>query len=355
MNEIESLVNISKYAGSRFDLVQAGGGNSSVKLDDGTMLIKASGFALSELEVDKGYSKVITQKIADIVTDEAIQNTPDKRERESMTAALVKEGTLDKNNRPSIETLLHSLLAKYTLHTHPLVVNKIVSSVEWKERLSEIFSEDEIVTVAYQTPGIELALELSKAISNLHKSPKLIFLQNHGLIVSSDDEKEIALLTDYVVEKIENYLACDMSAYRNSTKLVSLFNDLGEYGMVAYLSRDVDVINAFKKDQSLLTQTPFCPDTLVYCGVRAVFLETFSDLEAVQKYKTIYYEYPKVISVGENIYLMAKSVKKAKDMEELLKFHLMVLEDRSDEVNLLEMEELSYLSNWEAEKFRQNI
>ena len=44
MKEIQNFINISKYAGERFDLIQAGGGNSSVKLDNGQMLIKASGY-----------------------------------------------------------------------------------------------------------------------------------------------------------------------------------------------------------------------------------------------------------------------------------------------------------------------
>ncbi len=43
MNEMNDFIKISKYAGERFDLTQAGGGNSSVKNDDGTMYIKASG------------------------------------------------------------------------------------------------------------------------------------------------------------------------------------------------------------------------------------------------------------------------------------------------------------------------
>ena len=34
MKEINQLVSMSKYSGERFDLVQAGGGNSSVKIDE---------------------------------------------------------------------------------------------------------------------------------------------------------------------------------------------------------------------------------------------------------------------------------------------------------------------------------
>lgn len=32
--EIESLIKLSKYAGMREDIIQAGGGNTSVKIDD---------------------------------------------------------------------------------------------------------------------------------------------------------------------------------------------------------------------------------------------------------------------------------------------------------------------------------
>ena len=62
MNEIKDLVDISKYAGERFDLIQAGGGNSSVKLENGEMLIKASGFILSDMDENNGYSRVDIKK-----------------------------------------------------------------------------------------------------------------------------------------------------------------------------------------------------------------------------------------------------------------------------------------------------
>ena len=63
MIEIENFIKLSKYAGERFDLVQAAGGNSSVKLKNNEMLIKASGFLLSDLDKNNGYSRVNTKKI----------------------------------------------------------------------------------------------------------------------------------------------------------------------------------------------------------------------------------------------------------------------------------------------------
>ena len=62
MIELKNFVEISRYAGERFDLVQAAGGNTSVKLKNSEMLIKASGFLLSDVAENNGYSKVDTKK-----------------------------------------------------------------------------------------------------------------------------------------------------------------------------------------------------------------------------------------------------------------------------------------------------
>ena len=54
----KDFVEISRYAGSRFDLIQASGGNTSVKLDGNRLLIKASGVHLSEVNANEGYVSV---------------------------------------------------------------------------------------------------------------------------------------------------------------------------------------------------------------------------------------------------------------------------------------------------------
>ena len=126
MIELKNLIQMSKYAGERFDLVQAGGGNSSAKLKNNQMLIKASGYLLSDISINVGYSKVYTNKISNIINSDAIKNEFNKRKKEILAKKLVEEATINKINRPSIETLLHSTLYKYTLHTHPIVVNIVV-------------------------------------------------------------------------------------------------------------------------------------------------------------------------------------------------------------------------------------
>ena len=53
---MEEFIKLSHIGGSRADYVQGGGGNTSVKLSDGLMAIKASGFCLSDITPNKAYA-----------------------------------------------------------------------------------------------------------------------------------------------------------------------------------------------------------------------------------------------------------------------------------------------------------
>lgn len=356
MKEINDLVEISKYAGERLDLVQAAGGNSSVKLDNGEMLIKASGFLLSDVNIQDGYSRVYTKPVAEIVKNKDIINSENKRQREILTAQFLKEATIDKQNRPSIETLLHSLLKKYTLHTHSIVVNMIVVQKKWRETLNSIFKEEKVAYVEYETPGIELAIVLDKELQKFDKIPNIIILQNHGLIVTSDEKDEIKILTEYVLEKIENYLNIDMGSYKLTNSISSLFNIVSDHGNISYLCEDKFLNEQLQENEEIFLKTPFCPDTFVYCGFFPVRIESILDVKTLEDYKTKNHEYPKVVIYDNKIFFRSSTLKKTKEIEEVFKFHIMVLaQNNSKELNFLEREELAYLSNWEAEKYRQKL
>ena len=356
MIEIKNFVKISKYAGERFDLVQASGGNSSVKLKNGEMLIKSSGFLLSEVNENSGYSQIDIKKIVNILKNKDIKNEYDKIKREIFTKKLVEQATLDLRNRPSIETLLHSILFKYTLHTHPVVVNMIVIQKDWKETLLSIFTNEDIALVAYNTPGIDLALELNKVISSFKKIPKIIFLQNHGLIITSNSISDVKRLTEIVINKIEKYLKIDMSRYKLTNKISNLINAAQKNNNITYLSEDRYLNEQLLQNKKLFLQTPFCPDVQVFCGTRPILLKNLLDIDLVKKYRKKYFEFPKVIIFNEHIFFNAPNVKKAKEMEEVMKFHIMVLKKNlKTKKNFLNFYELRYLNGWEAEKFRKKI
>ena len=58
--------------------------------------------------------------------------------------------------------------------------------------------------------------------------------------------------------------------------------------------------------------------------------------------------------LGAGIY-QVPLIKKAKEMEDVLKFHLLALNINSNKnINFLSREEIYTLENWEAEKYRQS-
>lgn len=351
MDDFDALVHMSKYAGERFDLVQAGGGNSSVKQSNGIMLIKASGVALSEVERERGYSKVVTKEVASITTNSDINQITDKKDRETLTSKLMKSATIDMKNRPSIETLLHSILYKYTLHTHPLIVNIAVIQKDCKKIIGEIFSDKNVLLVGYQTPGIELALALQKEIGSKSQIPQVIFLQNHGLIISSDDFSEIKKLTEEIISRLEKYFNKSLHHYKLTSEVSNLINRNGGADMVSYLCEDL-VIKSLVNDMSNFTSTPFCPDSFVYCGANMLAINSLNDSRSIREFIAQYHELPKVVLFESNVFFIAQTVKKAKDVEELFKFHLIVLSNSQTDINYLSEDEMAYLGNWEAEKFR---
>ena len=355
MKEIIELIEISKYAGERLDLVQAGGGNSSVKLDNGQMLIKASGFALSELTVKTGYSVVITNKVAEIIKNNEIITATSKRKREELTSKLIRKSTIDTNNRPSIETLLHSVLLKYTLHTHPIALNIILSQKNWKDVLNSIFKVDQFALIGYHTPGIDLAIELNKEINREKTIPKILFLQNHGLIVTSDNIEEIEYLTEYVLNLVEAYLNIDFSKFKLTTQITNLLKRVENSNNISYLSNDIFLNDLMKSNKKLFFEKPFCPDSFVFCGICALEINDFLDLSLINFYQEKYLSLPKIIIYNNNIFIISESVKKAKEIEDVLKFHLMILSHNNSNINFLSQDGLNYLGNWEAEKFRQKL
>lgn len=343
--ELHELIKISKFAGERFDLVQAGGGNSSVKRD-GEMLIKSSGYHLSEISENKGYSVVDNKKIISFLKGGFSQ---DRELNSSKALKMINESILQ-GERPSIETLLHSMFKKYTLHTHPLSINVICASKNWQEILNKIFQGEKIICVKYKTPGIELALELKKEIQ---KAPAdIVFLQNHGLIISSDNVDDIMQITDYVVAKVDKYLKVDFERYKLTNKISKLVN---KGKKIAYLSEDIVINNFLKNNVELFQTKPFCPDKLVYCSSCPVFLNSLSS-EQIKEYSQKYGDTPKVIIYNNCVFFIGTSVQKCKEVEEVFKFHLLTVSKIEKEQRcFLSDEDIVYLQGWEAEKYRQKL
>jgi rhamnose utilization protein RhaD (predicted bifunctional aldolase and dehydrogenase) len=322
MDHKENLIILSKYAGERFDLIQAGGGNASVKLNNEVMLIKASGYALSEVGQSTGIVKV--------------------KRNESLSTPILKLGLSDAL-RPSIETFFHLILDKYVLHTHPIIVNAITCQKNWKTILLQLFPDS--MQVEYHTPGIDLAL----AIQNKGPLPDVIFMQNHGLIIHGKNKNIVIEKTETVLLKIEKHLGISLEHFKITNKISNLID---EESYVSYLSQDETIKRLVHTNKQLLLAPPLSPDTAVYCGIGPIALSSLQDKVSIDAYKQKYNLIPKVVIYANNIFFIAQSINKAKKVEAVFKAHLLTANIAQKSLNPLPTKEILFLTDWEVEKYR---
>ena len=211
MDEIQKqLVSFARHLGStEKDLVILGEGNVSGKDNPDTFWVKASGTSLRDLE-PSGLVEVTfleTKKLlqADNLTDDDI--------RLGLQRAKVDP---DVEAVPSVETFLHAILLKldginFVGHTHPTAVNSILCSKNAKAAYDGSLYPDQIVYcgpapafVPYTDPGLPLAKKvfevIEKYISDWGETPKIILMQNHGLIAIGATPAEVENITEMSVK-----------------------------------------------------------------------------------------------------------------------------------------------------------
>lgn len=348
MSEITDLVALSRHAGMRFDLVQAGGGNTSVKTDDGELQVKASGINLSQMTETSGIATVVLPKLVSFVSE----FDPDGLDRgavEARSKAAMADSNLDPSVRPSIETFLHAITpGKFTLHTHPVWVNALVSREAWDKGVAESFPDS--LLVPYRTPGIELAKALFERLGSDPSRAGSAFLQNHGLICWADSWEDAWAATERICASAAALVGVDDAPARAATEFYKAFRQRG-IEVVVHLSNDHDVRAIASAHPDFLSLAPACPDVFVYCGDEIPHIQDASDLgQRIDSGKP-----PKVFVCGGSVYFVAATIPKAREAEELLRFALLVARANGGQQTRLSSDELEFLGNWESEKWRQQL
>lgn len=207
---IQALVEMSNELGRpERDLVILGEGNTSALCDDGSFYVKASGTELRTIDAD-GFVRVWLAPVCGVadqpeMTDDALK-------------AALEAAKVDATNkrRPSVETVLHALAlseagAKFVGHTHPVAVNALTCSVAMPGAVAGRLFPDEIVVcgpapayVPYTDPGLPLARAVRDAFRRFQDewgmSPKVVLMQNHGLIALGSSPREVNSISDMYVK-----------------------------------------------------------------------------------------------------------------------------------------------------------
>lgn len=365
---MQGFIRISKYAGMRNDLAQAGGGNTSVKLDEQVMLVKSSGFQLADVNEESGYSKVDYRQIVDYF-EKNVKADGESASAQKLGAAdafteevgkkLLQEAQLG-GGRASIETFLHAVTGKYTLHSHPTLVNILTARKDGEEILRQLFPE--AVFVPYRKPGAALAEAYYTRYRERQmkgKDGSVVFLASHGLVVSGDSAEQVIDCTEEILQKIASYLGISYETYPNATKLWNAFADIPELqDKIVYLSENRFLCRGGAAEAVLKEETwnqAFCPDCVVYGSKRPMFLaDDFSEADI-----TAFIEkngVPAMVCFKGYFYILAESVKKAQEIENVMSFAAQVqAANLSHEMNYLDEGQQDELLNWDAEKYRRKL
>jgi rhamnose utilization protein RhaD (predicted bifunctional aldolase and dehydrogenase) len=187
------------------DLVQGSGGNLSVKLSGEMMLIKASGFRFSELRPERGF---VVLRCGDIRERYGKISEPDRRDGEKNEADFLLSCRCGGEIlRPSMEAGFHAFLGEYVLHTHSVYANTLNCTVSGEDIIRKIFAASELKAefLPYFHPGAELAIAVRKLVQGVG-IPDVIFLQNHGMIVSASSAEKVLSAHTEANDRIRSFL-----------------------------------------------------------------------------------------------------------------------------------------------------
>jgi rhamnose utilization protein RhaD (predicted bifunctional aldolase and dehydrogenase) len=175
------------------DLVILAEGNTSQPLEDGRLVVKASGSRMRD--VDESDFVVV-----DVEELTALMESPESTQHD-LTRAL-EAGVVDgRTVRGSIEALVHVAVqavgpTPFVGHTHPTDVVGLLASVHSETAFARAAYSDEAVVlgrplwVPYATPGIDLGrlflARLRAYVDEAGELPRLVLLANHGIVALAD-------------------------------------------------------------------------------------------------------------------------------------------------------------------------
>ncbi|MCC6233478.1 MAG: class II aldolase/adducin family protein [Verrucomicrobiales bacterium] len=201
---LEELVALSRDLGREDrELAILGEGNTSARLADDQFTVKSSGACLASLSAEE----LTACRVAPMLALLDQKQLSDAQTHDALMAARVDPAA----RKPSIESVFHAWLLTlegvgFVGHTHPLAVNQILCSPRARDFSERRMFPDEIVIcgaasvfVPYTDPGLPLAREIrDRTRAYLDKQghvPRLILLQNHGLIALGSNPASVLAAT----------------------------------------------------------------------------------------------------------------------------------------------------------------
>jgi rhamnose utilization protein RhaD (predicted bifunctional aldolase and dehydrogenase)/NAD(P)-dependent dehydrogenase (short-subunit alcohol dehydrogenase family) len=218
-DDISQLVYLSNLIGSEgataqpVTLVQPGGGNTSVKLEEEdvfgrrvpALVVKGSGTDLRTITAS-GFTHLYLDRLAvlrerDEMSDEDMMRL--------MRACMLRDG----DPLPSVETPLHSLIPhKFVAHTHDIATLALTDTPSAREHVERLFGKD-AAFLEYVRPGFPLARRMAKKYGvGLPDGAISLVMEKHGLAAWGATAKECYANLTSIISRADEYVAAQRKA-----------------------------------------------------------------------------------------------------------------------------------------------
>ncbi|HMK96802.1 MAG TPA: class II aldolase/adducin family protein [Acidimicrobiales bacterium] len=388
---LAELVELSRSYGSDRELVIGGGGNTSVKFE-GHLLVKASGAALETIrgedfvDLDRGMLQALLES--------EIGGPRDERESAFKDAVMGARLHPERNQRPSVESVLHHLMpGKFVVHLHSTLVNQFSCSREGRRLVAEL--GDDVIWVDLVDPGLVLAQALQQGLTRFvrvtgRSCPRAVILQNHGSVVSGDTPREVKDRADWLTAALgrlrerAHASAQAREVQQSGTHLTSesaqaLVNAIGP-ALRALLGRPGGTLQVVTFDSSgevleLLARSdareivmagPLTPDQIVYCHSFPLWFEPGQAVtsvvarleQAVREYTEVHRVPPVVVLVpGLGLFASGASWHDAETARLVYVDSIKVLAGAlgMGGAHYLPADFREFIEHWEVEAYRRSV
>jgi rhamnulose-1-phosphate aldolase/alcohol dehydrogenase len=211
---IDNLVYLSNLIGSDLSLVQPGGGNTSVKMEETdpfgmtvrALAVKGSGTDLRTITA-AGFTHLYLDRLAVLKDREGMS---DEEMMSLMRACMLYA---DRDPVPSVETPLHSLIpARFVAHTHDIATLSLTDTPSARDHVERLYG-DSVAFLEYVRPGFPLAKRVAGMRRGEPRSPggpgngaTGLVMEKHGLCVWGESAKECYANLVAVICKAEEYV-----------------------------------------------------------------------------------------------------------------------------------------------------
>jgi rhamnose utilization protein RhaD (predicted bifunctional aldolase and dehydrogenase)/NAD(P)-dependent dehydrogenase (short-subunit alcohol dehydrogenase family) len=216
-DDISQLIYLSNLIGGDLALVQPGGGNTSVKLEEDdifgrrvqTLVVKGSGTDLRTIGPG-GFTHLYLDRLVTLCERESMS---DEEMMRLMRACMLRDGPFDsaqdRDPLPSVETPLHSLIPhKFVAHTHDVATLSLTDTPSARAHVERLLGKD-AAFLEYVRPGFPLARRLAEKYgSGLPGGAIALVMEKHGLAAWGATAKECyANLTSVIARAWEYAVA----------------------------------------------------------------------------------------------------------------------------------------------------